>query len=363
MKRLKNIPRSSRVIWLLIVVMSALVVLSIFVRRKTPAMTEHPERAYPVELLAIEPENIVDILVLPGRIEPAMRARLPADKPGRISEIMVERGDRVVKDQLLLRLDARLWEAMLAAADVELREAEKEYNRWRDLEKAGAVSGSDMDQIRTRLDRARIQRDEAATHVSHCEVRSPADGIINERLVETGEYATEGMAVFELVTTDTVKIKVDIPERDALPISENDEVTFHVSVVPDRTFTGRVTFVAAAAHVDNNAFRMEIEADNDNQTLKPGMIAEVNYRRGTIANALLVPLDAVIPRRGEHYVYIANDHRAIRRLVRIDRIAQSRAVISDGLRAGDRVVIKGNRSLVDGALLDVLQPMTVDGHP
>lgn len=348
-----RIKKSSVVIWSLITIMLGLIIFSVFIRRKEPVAFEPPERAHRVNHQRITAESLDDMLLLPARIEPSLRARLPADKPGRITGLFVDRGDTVSVGDLLVQIDNRLWLAALEAVSIELREAEKEFNRWRDLEAAGAVSSSDMDQIRTRLDRARVQQAEATTHVSQCEVRSPADGVINERFVETGEHATEGMPVLELVVTDPVKLRLDVPERDAASLGAVTEIPFTVGVLPGRTFIGRVVFTAAAAQEANNAFRMDVEVENPDGTLKPGMIAEVSYPRGRLDGAIAVPLDAIIPRRGEHYVFVAEDGRAARRLVRIDRIAGSRAVIADGLRDGDVLVTGGHRALTDGALLDL----------
>ncbi len=350
---LKKPATSSVVIWALVALMLVLIIFSIFVRREDPVAITPEERAYPVEVMTLIPQCIADTLTLPGRIEPALRARLPADKPGRITEILVDRGDTVKKDQLLLRLDNRLWAAMLEATELELREAQKEFDRWTEVEATGAISTSDMDQIRTRLDRARIQITEAATHVAQCEVRSPVDGVINERFAETGEYATEGMPVFELVVTDPVKIRLDVPERDAGPLEAAGTAAFTVTVLPDLVFTGRITFAAPAAQPANNAFRMDLETPNADGLFRPGMIAEVQIVRGQLDDALAVPLDAIIPRRGEHFVFTEADGRAVRKLVRIDRITGNTALLSDGLEPGETVIVRGQRSLQDGALLAI----------
>jgi RND family efflux transporter MFP subunit len=351
MSPLRKPIRSTLVIWSLIVVMFFLIVFSIFARRKEPEAAPVQEKAYPVEILTLTAESMTDELLLPGRIEPFMRALLPTDKPGRVIAIAADRGDVVTNGQVLLTLDARLWQSMLDAASLELREAQKELARWNDLEAAGAVSSSDMDQIRTRVDRAIIQHREAATHVAQCSVISPTNGIINDRFVEVGEYATEGMATFELIVADPVTITLDIPERDAGPFRAHTHVDFSVGVLPGQRFTGEVTFAATASQNGNNTFRMEVQVDNNDLRLKPGMIAELRYTRGQLDHAIAVPLDAIIPLRGEHVVFIDQDARAVRRLVKIDRLMGSRALITEGLSAGDRLIVRGNRGLVDGVLL------------
>ena len=343
--------RASIILWSLIALMAVFMVISTQVRREEPAAAVAPETEYAVQLLTVEPTPFPDLVRLPGRVAPDYRARLPSVKPGQVASIFAERGDAVTNGQLLLRLDARLWEAALAAAEVEQREAKQEFERWNDLVSAGAVSGSDMDRIRHRREKADILVDEARTHIEHCEVRSPVDGVINERFIEVGEYATEGMAVFEVVVNDPAKVVVEVPERDAGAVRIGGELPFTASILPGRVFTGTVAFAAAAAAEHNNAFRMELRADNREGLLKPGMIVEIDYPRGVVADGLSVPLDAILPRNGEHVLFVEKDGRAVRRTARIDRIAGASALLASGVSAGERVVVKGNRSLVDGALL------------
>ncbi len=363
MNPIRKPTRSTLVIWSLIVIMFFLIVFSIVARREEPEITAVPEKAYPVELLTLTAETMNDELLLPGRVEPFMRALLPTDKPGRVIALMADRGDTVTNGQVLLTLDTRLWQSMREASEIELREAEKELARWNDLEAAGAVSSSDMDQIRTRVDRARVQLQEALTHISQCSVISPTNGYINDRFVESGEYATEGMATFELVVTDPVKIVMDIPERDAGPLRDLSRAVFSVGVLPDQLFTGVVTFAAAASQKENHSFRMEVVAVNKEQQLKPGMIAEVRYVRGLLKNAIVVPLDAIIPLRGEHYVFVYENERAVRRLVKLDRLIGSRAVTSGGLAPGEHLVVRGNRGLIDGVLLHQVETPEVVATP
>lgn len=344
--------RSSVVLWLMIFGLLVLVIFSVTLRRDTPDLDAPREKALPVHVVTVETQGVDDIVRLPGQIEPDLRSRLAVDKGGRITEIHADRGDRVDAGQLLLRMDDRIWSAMLKNADIELREAEKEFNRWTELARTGAVSTSEYDIVRTRLDRARVQRDEARTHVEQCEVRSPADGVINERFVEIGEHAAEGAAVFELVVSDPVKLVLDLPERDIAAVEMGDELPFKISVLDNASFVGTVTQIAEAAAPQNNSYRVEATVPNSDRTLRPGMIATVEFLRARRDEAIVVPLAAVIPRKGEHFVFIAQDGRAVRRLVKIDRILGAEVILADGLEAGDALIVGGHRELIDGSLIE-----------
>jgi membrane fusion protein (multidrug efflux system) len=346
-------PTTNQIIWILIGVMLVLIIVSMTLRRHEEIVPPPPEPVYPVEVMTLIAQERNDDLLLPGRIEPSLRTHLPVDKPGRITRIHVDRGASVTNGQLLLEIDDRIWKALLDAAEIEWREASDEAARWNDLDQAGAVSESDLDRIRNRLNRAEVNLREVSAHLSQCRVFSPANGIINERFVEEGEHAPEGKTVFELVVNDPVTLLLDVPERQINHLQTGQSLVFTVAASTSSTATGTVTFIAAAARPENNAFKVEVRAANPDGTLKPGMIAEVRIPERTGVASLAVPLDAIIPRRGEYFVFVAADGRAVRRLVRIGKIHGASTIIEDGLREGDVVIVKGNRDLVDGALIRI----------
>ncbi len=347
-----RIKRSSVVLWMMIVGMLIFVAFSVTLRRDTPELETPPEKANPVHVMTVHAQSVSDLIRLPGRIEPDLRARLAVDKGGRITELHADKGERVSRDQLLLRIDDRSWRALLENADIELREAEKEYNRWSELAKTGAVSASEYDAVRTRLDRARVQRLDAQVHVDQCEVRSPADGMINERFVEVGEFAPEGAAVFELIVSDPVKLALDVPERDIAAVQMGTEIPFTILILDHASFTGTVTHIAEAASPANNSYRVEATLANEDRVLRAGMIATATLLRARREEAVVVPLSAVIPRRGEHFVFLARDNRAVRRLVKIDRILGADVILAEGLEPGEELIIEGHRELIDGALIE-----------
>jgi multidrug efflux pump subunit AcrA (membrane-fusion protein) len=86
--------------------------------------------------------------------------------------------------------------------------------------------------------------------------------------------------------------------------------------------------------------------------LRAGMIAEVALVRGVAEQAIVLPLAAVVPHKGDYVVFVVEDGHAVRRLVRIDSFVGHEAVIRSGLSAGERVVIEGQRTLQDGMPVD-----------
>ncbi|NCA82530.1 MAG: efflux RND transporter periplasmic adaptor subunit [Opitutae bacterium] len=317
-----------------------------------PARAE--EKAVPVRTVEIALRGLEDAIRLPARIEPLQQADLGAERAGRVIELAADKGRTVAEGQLLLRVDGRLWDAARRRAAIEARDAARDLKRWKELEKTGAVSASEYEGVERRQEAAEIALEEAGTMLSQCEVRAPFAGIIVDRMVEVGDYANEGQAVLRLIRLDRVKLAFDVPERDVGALQMGQRKAFTLAAVPGRTFTGEVAFVSSQAARESNSFAVELVVDNADGALKAGMIAQVALVRQMRAGAVVVPLAAIVPHKGEHYVFAAENGRAVRKRVLLGALIGHEAVLDGGLSAGDRIVVEGHRGLQDGMKVEVV---------
>jgi membrane fusion protein, multidrug efflux system len=343
--------------WGLLAVVAALIV--VFARIKKPEEDVSVEKERPVAVRVVEmaPRRVPDVIQLPARIDPVQAAQLPAERAGQVVERLVDKGDVVEAGQVLLRVDNRLWDAAHRRAAIEARDAAKDLARWKELEKTGAVSASDYEAIVRRQEAAEIALQETQVFLDQCEVRAPFAGIIVDRFVDLGDYANEGQAVLRLVRLDRVKVAFDVPEQDIVSVEPGQEKPFTLAALPGREFGGTVSFVSSQAARESNSFTVELEADNADGALKAGMIAQVSLLRRMREAAVVVPLAAVVPRKGEHYVFVVADGRAVRRRVLIGAMLGHEAVLDGGVAVGDRVVVEGHRGLQDGMAVTVFDAL------
>jgi membrane fusion protein, multidrug efflux system len=347
--------RRGWLIWLAPAALAALIglMVALIANRPPEDVEEPPERAVPVAVKTVSPRPMPDRRILPGRIAAESSALIAGENPGRIIELPVDEGDDVDRGDLLMRVDDRLFRTALRRAEIEYREAQKDLDRRRELREAGALSESEMDAVQTRFDLAEAALEEARVVLDKCSIRSPIDGTVNRRLMELGEYVNEGQTVFEVVQSDPVRVRFDVPERDVGGVELGRDMAFEISALDGATRTGRVVFASEAAQPGNNAFRVELAADNADGRLRPGMIARVDFVRRTIPDAIAVSLAAVVPQKGEHVVFVVEEDRAVRRRVTIHAIVGHEAILGEGVEGGDRVVVEGQRALIDGALVTV----------
>lgn len=329
---------------LFLLAIAALIVL----RPRQPDAPAPPEKHVAVTVLEIRPERLEDRLVLPGRAEALEDVTVSAEQTGRITALLAREGETVRAGDPLLRIDDRLWAA--AEENAALREADtrRDAARAEELHAQGAIPLRDLEAARTAAESARIALREVRVQRERCTPASPIAGRVETRFVSEGEYVHAGQPLARILNASTVKVLFDLPERDVLSLRAGDACAVRFDALPETVYTGAVAVAAASANPASNAFRMEAHVDNAGGRIRAGMIARVEVLRGVREDALALPLFAVVPMEGESVAYVVEDGRSIRRIVRINRIVDSRAVIDDGLSAGDRVILDGNRNVLDG---------------
>jgi membrane fusion protein (multidrug efflux system) len=331
----------------------AAILILILTRKPVKPVPPVPEAPTAVRVQAVRAGALPDIVELTGRLAPDEDAVLATRKPGLVRKVHVDKGVRVKAGDLLLELDSTLWTSAVRKADLSLAEAERDLARWKELATSGAVSPTDLDRLQTRRDLAAETVTEARAHLDQCFVRSPADGWIDQRFLSEGEFAPEGAAAYRFVKLNPLKVQFDLPERDGRALTAGLALPFTLDGFPTAK-TGLVSFIARAASPENNAFRVELTVPNADEALQPGMIARIAVTRRQYEHALVTPLSAVIPHKDVHVVYVARDGKAVRRIVKLAGLLGEGAIIEDGLREGDEVIVEGNRSLSDGTPVRIM---------
>jgi membrane fusion protein (multidrug efflux system) len=343
--------RISMTTFFMVVALSLLVIGSIVFK----LMGKRPEKlpgSVSVSVAVVSEEvkvsDVEEVITYAGRVEADADVSLAVDQMGNVAWLGCEKGSAVTNGQLMLRLDNRSQAVAVQRAEVSLRQAKDDMNRFEELRKSGSVSDSDFDNIKTRKELAAIALQDAMTYLAKCEVISPINGIVEERMVDVGEFVSPGMPVFRVVDVEKVKVIVNVPERDIAGLVAGRDVKFIVDAMAGRIFEGKALFVSPAADVKSNTFRVEIGVQNPGHLLKPGFIARISLTRRILKDALSVPLHCLVPSKGQYIAFLIKDGHAVRRIVKLESISGERAVVGEGLGAGDRVIVEGHRHVSDG---------------
>jgi membrane fusion protein (multidrug efflux system) len=301
-----------------------------------------------VKVMEVVPKSeFEDTFKLPGVVEPNRIVTISAEIDGRIESIPVTEGAYIKKGDLLVKLNTDLIGPQYRMAKSQLKRDEIEYKRMENLVKDEAIAQSDLDDAKNRFDISKAQFEEIKARLDRATIVAPTCGVLNKVVVEEGEYIQPGTPVAEIVDNDTVKVVVDIPERDISFFDKGREAEVHSEFKGEKeVMDGEITFISALADNLTRSTRIEITLDNKEKCLHSGQIVDVVLKRQILKDVIMIPLAAVIPMENGNSVYIANSTVAKRRDVEIGIIKGDEVQIKSGLKPGDELIISGHRLVV-----------------
>jgi len=322
-------------------------------RSESTAQPENDKRqnqtkAVKVSVEEITPVPMRDILVLPGDTKPWQDVLVAADKAGRLDFIGPSEGDTVEKGDLLAKIEVAELKAALDRAEAAFKLADDLYRRRLNLFERKIINTEELERSQTERTLAKGDLRQAQVEYDRGFVRAPIHGVVNQLFVDEGEFIDRGKPVVDLVNVDKIEINVNVPELDVKYIKVMQKTMVKIDAFPDRLLTGIIDFVAYKADPATKTFPVKILVDNPGHDIRPGMIARAAFLRRVIPDALAIPLFALVDKGGERIVFVEKDGVAHARTVSIGVIEEDRVQITNGLEAGDRLIVKGQTEVEEG---------------
>lgn len=224
----------------------------------------------------------------------------------------------------------RAADAARSEAAAKIRSAEAGYS---EAEALVEKAHSDLDAAKAKQLVAQADEQRAATLLGYATIRAPYDGTITERNIDTGHlvYAatgTGGKPLFVVVTSDVLRIFMDVPEADAVLTKEKAEVKIRIPSSPGEAFTGTITRTAWVLDAGTRTLRAEIDLDNQHGRLRPGMYVTADLKVAERPDAWALPKTAIISSDGQNACLTIDSSGMIKK-----------TPIVTGIRAGDDVEI------------------------
>lgn len=309
-----------------------------------------------VRVMVMQPEALEVRATAVGTVEPEHRVVVAAQEEGVVTELAVREGDRVVKGQLLARLDDRELLAQLEEAEARLTEASGQWQRAQSLVKEGLITAAEADAARASFAVAQARVSALRTRLSFTRITAPVDGVVTARHVEIGSLVASRSPVVELAAGRMV-LRVPVSELDVVKLKVGDRASVLVDALAGTTIPARIERIFPAADPTSRQVTVELVLDEVPAGLRPGFLARAELNLERIPSALLVP-ETVVLRGSEFpsFVYVVEGEVARVRPVQVGLRQGGKALVTSGLAAGDRVVVEGASLLRDG------QPVLVEGE-
>lgn len=311
-----------------------------------------------VKVATVKTEEVSLDFVANGNFEPKQELSLEAEKSGKVIKVLVKEGDRVAVGQTLAIMRGDAINVNAQAAEAVYQNAKADYNRFESAYKTGGVTKQQLDQAKVALTNAEANYKQAKINVGDTRIKAPINGIINAKLIEPGSMlaAMPPTKMFEIVNVNTLKLTVKVNEGQVANLKTGTNITVTSSVYPDKTFSGKITFIAAKADSSLN-FPVEIEITNNaNNDLKAGMYGTAQFKSAQQKQTMtVIPRTAFVGSVSSNQVFVAENGIAKLKTVTAGRILGDKVEILSGLSDGDAVITTGQINLQDGNTIEIIK--------
>ena len=290
-----------------------------------------------------------------GEVKPQKQVNLSFNIPGKIERLYFDEGDSVKRGQLLAQLEQQDYKTVRNQSLALWEKAKRDFERSQRLWKEGSIQEQIVQDAETGFKASLAVLEAADLNLEHCLMYAPFSGHVAFRFGEEREMAAPGQVVFTLMNLSRVIVELGVPERSIGRLKEGQTANIVVQSLQEENIVGRVSHVAVSAFPDSRLFKVEIEINNSNLDLKPGMTASVGVITGTIPDASVFPIDVSVLRKGDRVIFLLDENKARMVVVEDYLISGESLIIRDPLPAAGQIIIDGQDVLFDGMPVIVIK--------
>ncbi|KAB1232794.1 MULTISPECIES: efflux RND transporter periplasmic adaptor subunit [Chryseobacterium] len=309
-----------------------------------------------VNIVTVTRENIDTDYSANGTFLPKQEMNQSSEIAGRIVNVLVKEGSRVSAGQVLATIKRDAIEVDVSQAQNNLQNAIIDNQRYENAYKTGGVTKQQVDNSRLQLKNMQAAVKAQGVRVNDTSIRAGISGTINKKMVEPGTVVSIGTSMFEIVNINSLKLSVLVDESQIGRIALGQEVPINVNVLPEDSFSGRITFIAPKSDATLN-FPVEIEVQNRGN-LKAGMYATATFKTNHGAetqNMLTVPAQAFVNGVSSGQLFIVNNGTAKLIKVQTGKVYGDKVQILSGLNGGEQVVTSGQINLDNGSKINIVK--------
>lgn len=333
---------------------------------------EAPEIVRPVKVTQIGAPDEGRKLVYSGSVRARTEMNLGFRVAGKITERLVDVGDRVTPGEVLARIDSTDYKLDLGSAEADLASATKQVEisglalrRAETLAAKDVTSKSQLEQAQLSSEQALAQRDSAQSalekarnQVAYSELKSDRDGIVTAVSADRGQVVSTGTSVVTVAVDGEKEVQIAVPEMDVSQFKPGDGVKARIWSSADLVIDGKVREVAQSADAQSRTFAVRVSLPADPKILL-GMTASIEAVAGNAVKAFAIPLAALSKKGDQPIVWVVDRGKGIvtSRPVKVADFSDDGVRISEGLAEGDLIVSAGTQFMKDD--MKVKLPETV----
>lgn len=336
---------------------------------KTKELDGKSEAIIPVKTSMVFGGDNTPFFMASGKINTKNNADLSTRIMGFINKVHVKVGEKVTKGQVLVSIsnaDLSAKNAQVTAGIMEataaFTNAERDFNRYKNLFQTNSVSQKEMDDITTRyemtkarLEAARQMKNEVAAQYSYVNIRAPFDGIITNNYTDEGAMANPGVPLISMEAPGLFEVDTSVPESEISKIVLGTQVKVVVNSI-DKTITGSVTEISTSANNTGGQYLVKIELDSSDVGILSGMYAAVQFpiEKKKQATSIFIPRDIIVTKGQLSGIYtVTKENKALLRWLRLGRSIGDQVEVLSGLTEDEPYIISAEGKLYNGAKISI----------
>ncbi len=326
--------------------------------------------AVPVTISGITENHSSGFLSVSGKIQAVNSAELSTRMMGQVSKIYVNVGDKVKKGQLLVSINNTDLQAKRAQVNAGITEAkaayanaEKDYERFKNLFAENSASQKEMDDMTTRFEMAKARleaanqmKNEINAQFDYANITAPFAGVITGKFTEVGDMANPGMPLLALESPGVFEVVAMVPESEISKIKSDATVEVLIKSL-GTSVKGKLKEVSASAKNTGGQYLVKAAVDKTDVKLLSGMFTTVQIPISTKSDApslVLIPRSAIVTSGGLKGVYTVSDqNKALLRWLRLGKIYGDQIEVLSGLNAGEQYIVSAEGKLYNGAKISI----------
>ncbi|AZQ85573.1 efflux RND transporter periplasmic adaptor subunit [Colwellia sp. Arc7-635] len=338
----------------LLLLVGVLVALVVYLQwPETVTTKEKQQRVVSVKTVKIAAAEFKDAVEAIGTSRANEQVLITSKYSDLVDYISFKDGDVVKKGDVLLRLNSREEAAKVKELEANLAESVAQLNRFQDLFAKKATSKSLVDQQEAKAKAISAQLLSAKIKLNDFTIKAPFSGVLGFREISLGALIDVGGVITSLDDLSIIKVDFSIPERYLTTVAVGQRIEAINTAYKSQVFIGKVTSLDSRIDPVTRTLKVRAEISNADKKLRAGMLLNLQVVRN-VEQILQIPESAVIPIENDHFVFVIEAGKAIKKQLEIGRRSHGFIEVTGGIEAGTEVVIEGALKLRDGTAVNVL---------
>ncbi|MEI8279812.1 MAG: efflux RND transporter periplasmic adaptor subunit [Bacteroidota bacterium] len=326
--------------------------LDLKIQKLEAANKDSSKKATAVTIMQVQTTDFVGYIEVQSQVNGYQNVNATPQMPGTVKSVMVHGGEHVSKGQLLASLDVSAIEQQIKAQEVQLNLFRSLYDKQQKLWAQNIGTEVQLMQSKAQYEGAEKQRDALIAQRNMYRIVSPINGMVDAVSIKEGDATAPGAAGIRVVSFDQLKAEASLGENYLGKVKQGDKA---ILLFPDTndSIKTTLTYVAQAVDPISRAFLVQIRLNN-NSKLHPNMSCKMKIANYENKNALVVPISVIQnTAKGEQIYIVDANNKAKVVSIKTGRNSNGMVEITDGLKAGDKVIVEGYENVDNGGTVAV----------